>query len=208
MKKFIDVLVEETLPVGTIVRVKKDLKVGKIYDGVDFVEEMSVYKGCVTEIKISDDEAYVYVLNHIKPFGFTNSMLEREVEIENPTIDDLKTGMLVQLAHGSLYMVFKGTYYNDFIGYGMTSYNFRNYNNDLTNKREKALDIIKIYETKDVPISMISYIQDGTTIGYKETWHRKSFMIEKAQEEVDKAKVIFNKAKEQLEIAENNLRNI
>lgn len=117
---------ENKFKVGDKVRVRKDIEVGKEYNGgCLFAYDMEKYKGKETTIKISfkrGDEVG-YTLHDMSYWTFTDDMLER-VEF---TKDDLQDGDIVTLRNGDKLVLFE----EDFINMSDDNTNYLDYLSEL-----------------------------------------------------------------------------
>ena len=123
--------------VGDKARVKKNLRVGKIYDGIYFSTTMDKFKGKVVEI-VNIFDNYYGLKEDEWNFYFSDNMLEPAF-----TKQDLKAGDKLILRDGSV------GFYNG-VDTETHSLNYCNINEDLTNNGTlgSTLDIVKVQRPK------------------------------------------------------------
>jgi hypothetical protein len=121
---------------GDNLLVKKGLNPEQHYGGVRFDEDMMKYCGHVITVENFCETIRAY---RAAGWNWTDGMIERKVDMEK---SDLRDGMVVELRSGKIDVID-----HDERGYGTSEVVCcGNFNDDLTHKKDRDCDIMKIYE--------------------------------------------------------------
>jgi hypothetical protein len=188
------------------------IKVGdKVKILKDSSGDLGEYTGTIQEIEeIKCGGAEYYMKGLPKKIGSTCCFWwERELELVKTkfTMDDLKTGYIVETRNGHKLMVFAESYENKKqmieADNGHRRWDFSDYRDDLTPHSDDNWDIMKVFKAKTLVQAFRHF--DSNSEGYKEdmelVWERES------EKEVKLNKVISD-LEQQLTNAKEELKGI
>ena len=156
--------------VGDKVRVREDLEYGKIYNGIAFVGSKTEQVGRIFTIERVDEEDDTYVVvEYCGRWG--EDMLESAAFSKS----DLKDGMVVDIRNGNRYIVI-----NDGLRRNDTWLAINPYLDDLTRKKTKEYDVMKVYTTVG---NTLEYMFDDLFL--KLVWERPEEYIEMTVAEIE-----------------------